>query len=73
MVNGSPVNENLQEHIGLWLITLQLVFVPHGPGQGLTHFCLIHALSCGHSALPTHSGLQFGGEPTYSGKHEHTA
>lgn len=67
------MKEDLHEHIGLWLITLQLVFVPQGPGQGFVHFCLIQALSCGHSELTTHSGRQLGGAPMYSGKHEHTA
>lgn len=41
--------------------------------QGLTHFNEIQALFVGHSALTTHSGLQFGGEPRYSGKHVQTA
>lgn len=73
IVNGSPVYEALHEHIGLWFITLQFVFLPQGPGQGSTHFCLIQALSCEHSELTMHSGRQFGGAPIYSGKHEHTA
>lgn len=41
--------------------------------QGLAHLNLWHARFCGHSELTTHSGLQFGGEPMYSGRHEHTA
>lgn len=61
-----------QVHMGLWLITLHSAFGPHGPGQGDTHFWFLHDLSAGHSELTTHSGLQFGGEPWYSGKHEQT-
>lgn len=71
-VNGSPVYEVLQEHNGLWLITLQLVLIPQGLGQGLTHLLFIQALSCEHSELTIHSGLQFGGIPIYSTKQEHT-
>lgn len=63
----------LQVHIGLWFITLQSVFVPQGPGHGLTHRALRQALSREHSELTTHSGRQFGGEPTYSDKQEQTA
>lgn len=37
------------------------------------HFCETHALSEGHSALMTHSGLQFGGVPLYSCMHVHIA
>lgn len=57
--------------MGLWLMTLQSVFRPQGPGHGETHFWFLHILSTGHSALTTHSGLQFGGKPWYSGKQEH--
>lgn len=31
----------------------------------------MHALLLGHSELIVHSGLQFGGVPIYSFKHEH--
>lgn len=30
----------------------------------------MHAKCDGHSEFATHSGLQYGGVPTYSGKHE---
>lgn len=70
-MKGSPVYEVLQEHIGLWLIILQLEFTPQGLGQGLIHLLLTQALSFGHSELTTHSGRQFGGYPTYPNKQEH--
>lgn len=72
-VNGSPVNPDLQVHIGLWFTTSQWVFKPHVPGQGFLHFKLIQALFKGHSELTVHSGLQFGGLPKYPGEHVHTA
>lgn len=53
-------------------MTRQSAFSPHGPGQGDTHFWFLQVLSEGHSVLTTHSGLQFGGDPLYSGKQEHT-
>lgn len=40
------------------------------PGQGSLHFWFMHAKLFGHSLLLTHSGLQFGGTPTYCGKQE---
>lgn len=73
IVNGSPVYDGLQEHMGLWFITLQLAFTPHGFGHGFSHLLLTQALSCGHSVLTTHSGRQLGGAPIYSAKQEHTA
>ena len=45
--------------------------MPHNPGQGSWHFLLLHAMSVGQSALITHSGLQFGGEPIIPGRHVH--
>lgn len=62
-----------QLHIGLWFITWQRAFCPHVPGHGSVHFLLIHALSCGHSELTTHSGLQVGGVPMLPVAHEQTA
>lgn len=70
---GSPVNPLRQVQMGLWLITWQSAFCPHVPGHGSAHFRLTHALRAGHSELTTHSGLQPGGEPTYSGRQEHIA
>lgn len=49
-----------------------LVFEPHDPGQGSPHFLLIQAKFGAHSVLIVHSGLQDGGLPMKSGKHEHT-
>lgn len=46
---------------------------PQVPAQGLAHLNLWHALFGGHSELTTHSGLQFGGDPVYSGRQEQTA
>lgn len=43
---------------------------PHNPGHGSLHFILIHAKLYEHSLLLTHSGLQLGGAPIYSDKHE---
>lgn len=60
-MKGSPVKPRWQLHIGLWLITLHIAFNPQVPGQGLSHFWFIHALSRGHSELTIHSGRQFGG------------
>lgn len=45
--------------------------IPHEPGHGSLHFSFIQALLLGHSALITHSGLQFGGVPIYCGKQVH--
>jgi hypothetical protein len=41
---ASPVKPWRQLQIGLWLITSQRVFRPHGPGHGSTHFWFWHAL-----------------------------
>lgn len=54
-------------------MTLHLAFIPHVPGQGSVHFWFMQALVKAHSELTVHSGLQPGGLPMYSGKHEHTA
>jgi len=43
---------------------------PQDPGHGSLHFSLMQAILLGHSAWTTHSGLQFGGLPTYVGEHE---
>lgn len=73
LVKGSPVKDSLQLHIGLWFFTTHLVLRPQALEQGSLHFCRIHALLDGHSALRTHSGLHPGGLPTYSGKQVQTA
>ena len=62
-LNGSPVKPGGHWHTGLWLVTWHLALFPHTPGQGSTHFWLIHAVSCEQSELTTHSGLQAGGVP----------
>ena len=73
-VNGSPVNPDGQEQIGLCLTVSHLAFNPQVPWtQGSTHFERIQALFMGHSELTTHSGLQFGGVPINSGRHVQTA
>lgn len=66
LVNGSPVNRSLHEHIGLWANTLQFALRAHCPMHGSTHLRLTHALSIGHSLLIVHSGRQLGGVPTKS-------
>lgn len=45
--------------------------MPQDPGHGSLHFSLMQARLLGHSGLMVHSGLQLGGEPVYSGRHEH--
>lgn len=59
--------------MGWWWITSQRALSPQVPGQGSVHLYLWQARFVEHSALTTHSGLQFGGDPWYSGRHEHTA
>ena len=70
-INGSPVYDCMQVHIGVWLITWHSVLLPQDPMQGSRHFWFIQANRLGHSMLLIHSGLQFGGLPVYSGKQEH--
>ena len=69
--NGSPEYPLLQTQMGIWFWTLQKALTPQRPKQGSTHFWDWHALSVGQSWLKAHSGLQFGGAPIISGKHEH--
>lgn len=59
--------------IGERLITRQTALRPHTPGHGSTHFELRQTESILQSEFITHSGLQFGGEPRWLGKHLHTA
>lgn len=70
-VNGSPSKSSWHTQFGVWLITKHWAFCPQIPGQGSLHFWLIHANLSAHSLLLIHSGLQYGGDPTYSGKQEH--
>lgn len=59
--------------MGMWLMTSHIAFCPQVPGQGSAHLLRMHALSLGHSALTTHSGLHpTYGSPWYSGLHVHT-
>lgn len=71
--NGSPVYPSWQEQIGEWLMTWHSAFNPQFDSHGFIHFWFKHALSCGHSELATHSGLQFGGEPMKVCRQEQTA
>ena len=56
--------------IGMWFRTRHLAFIPHNPGQGSWQWRVIQASSVGQSELIVHSGLQLGGEPIKSGRHE---
>lgn len=49
-------------------MTLHSAFKAHAPGQGFLHFWFKHAKWFGHSLFVTHSGRQFGGVPTKSGR-----
>ena len=69
--NGSPKKPGLHTQMGMWLLTLQLALIPQRPGQGSWHFLFVQALSRGQSEFTTHSGLQFGGDPTMSAWHVH--
>lgn len=73
LTNGSPVYPILQMHIGLWLITLHCVLIPHEFTQGDLHLLSMHASSLEHSLFTTHSGRQFGGVPMKFAKQVHTA
>lgn len=52
---------------------MQLALSPQLPIQGSKHFWSMQAKFGGHSELITHSGRQYGGEPTKEGKQEQTA
>lgn len=56
---------------GVWLTTRHSAFCPQIPTHGSLHFWFRQAKLAGHSLLLTHSGLQYGGVPTNSGKQEH--
>jgi len=70
-MNGSPVSSP-QLHMGLWLITWHVAWIPHAPRQGFMHFWLLHASVRMHSELTVHSGLHAGGTPRKPATHEHT-
>lgn len=59
-----------QMQFGVWLTTLHSAFSPQTPGQGSLHLLFIQANVFGHSLLLIHSGLQLGGCPLNSGRHE---
>lgn len=72
-VNGSPWYPWRHWQFGMWLDTRHSAFIPQVPGQGSRHFWLIQAKLLGQSLFVKHSGLQFGGAPIISAKHEQDA
>ena len=48
-----------------------MAFRAHDPEHGSLHFLFIQAKLLGQSSFIIHSGWQFGGSPTKSGKQEH--
>lgn len=68
---GLPLYPEGQEQRGACAITEHWAFGAHEPGHGSLHFLLIHAKWDEQSSFTTHSGRQFGGDPTYSGTQEH--
>jgi len=70
-VDGLPVYPWSQMQVEMWLMTVHWAFTPQRPVQESWHLLLMQALSEGQSELPTHSGLQLGGEPIMSGMHVH--
>ena len=62
----STVEKSLSE------ATLQVYEMITIPGQGSRHFWLRQAVTWEQSELTTHSGLQSGGFPIYSGRQEQT-
>lgn len=69
-MNGSPVWLSKHVQTGVWLMTWQLALEPHEPGQGSRQRWRTQACWLGQSALSTHSGLQLGGAPMWSGRQE---
>lgn len=61
----------MHTQLGVWLTTRHSALDPQVPGQGSLHFWLMQAKWLAHSVLLTHSGLQFGGEPTKPWRQEH--
>lgn len=70
-MKGLPTYPDGQTQFGVWLTTLHSAIWPQIPGQGSLHFLFKQAKWFAHSLLLTHSGLQFGGDPSKSGKQEH--
>lgn len=52
-------------------MTLHCAFSPQVPMHGSVHFSEIQASFDLHSEFEMHSGLQLGGTPLISGRHEH--
>ena len=52
-------------------MTLHSAFTPQRPGHGSIHFWFMQDSVFAHSELVTHSGLQFGGDPTKLILHVH--
>lgn len=63
LVNASPEYPLGHVQDGVWLITVQIAFVPQDPGHGFLHLFLIQALLPIQSELTEHSGWQLGGVP----------
>lgn len=71
-LNGSPVNDGKQLHVGICEITWHKALAPHVPGHGSIHLLFIQALLVIQSVFTIHSGRQPSyGLPKYSGKHVH--
>lgn len=71
--NGFPVYEGGHTHETVWLMTWHSAPAPHDPSHGFWHLLFMHANWAGQSALITHSGRQFGGDPIYPMLHWHEA
>ena len=69
-VNGSPWYPLSQTHMGMWLRTRHVAWMPQRPGHGSTHLWFLQANSVGQSLLNIHSGWQFGGLPIMFGWQE---
>lgn len=69
--NGLPVYGGGHTHDTVWPITWHSAPAPHDPSHGFWHLLFIQANWVGQSALSTHSGRQFGGEPMYPLMHWH--
>lgn len=73
LINGSPVYGGGHIQTALWVIVLQIAFIPQVPGHGSIHFLLTHAIVGWQSEFITHSGRHIGGVPKNPCKHEQTA